>query len=260
VAFLENSWRRFERAQAHRDAFVSEWNSLIDEHSYRTELKLNPDGTWSLWSSLVRPFNTEIPIRLGEFFYQLRAALDGAVFESAILRDPTTKENSVEFILMPDPAKFIEKGWKIKPLSDDLRSFIEMIQPYNTAAMIDKGFAEINESLGILNNCARIDRHRRLPIVKGMVRVDANSVTIDPPETILWVKALPVSDLTSKSEMFRIAISGLPRDQVNLKGDLKVEVAIQDIPGGHGDNVNRVLNNIEKAVRIALKGVEELGQ
>jgi len=70
----------------------------------------------------------------GEMLYQLRAALDGSVYQAAIIesgQDPPPNENRLEFPICVSAAEFHKSAWKIAPLSKQCRDFIESIQPYN---------------------------------------------------------------------------------------------------------------------------------
>jgi hypothetical protein len=110
--------------------------------------------------------------------------LDGSIYASAIQQsgqNPPPDEKSLEFPLCDTPTQFKDAGWKIRPLSDFQRDFVERVQPYNTPKNItpDKIIFNINRTLGILNDWARNDRHRNLRVV-GSWMSDANPMFILP--------------------------------------------------------------------------------
>jgi hypothetical protein len=260
VAFLENSWRRFSRAQAHREAFLKEWGSLLGPDSYRVTVEQNTDSTYSLYLHLQHPIDSQIPLLLGEFFYQLRAALDGAAFESAILQNPSLKEGSVEFIIAPSQRDFEAKRKKIAALALQVQLFIELIQPYSEANTADTAFPELNKSLAILHECARIDRHRRLHVVGAVAKMDAVSIT--PPAGILRTESMLANAFASKSELARIDVDhgAVPIGGFQLHGETAIDFAIKEIPDVFGEDLDRVLKNILRAVDFVLTWFDQNGR
>src|SRR6266571_3971800 len=103
MPFLEfvGCWQRIERAEAHRKAFAEAWNSFCDDVPYSPNLHIEDDGTGSI--SIIPRYDS-LPVAfaldLGEFLYQLRAALDGAVYGAAIResgQNPPPDEKRLEF-------------------------------------------------------------------------------------------------------------------------------------------------------------------
>jgi hypothetical protein len=62
-----------------------------------------------------------LALDLGEFLYQLRAALDACIHQAAILesgKDPHPDEKALEFPICVSSEEFKNSGWKIRPLAD----------------------------------------------------------------------------------------------------------------------------------------------
>jgi hypothetical protein len=81
---FKDCWKRLDRAGAHLQAFQDEWNGVRNENSHTLSVKVDNDGTGLFRAILLRPIK-DLALILGEVFYQLRAALDGAVYISAVI-------------------------------------------------------------------------------------------------------------------------------------------------------------------------------
>jgi hypothetical protein len=83
---FEGCWQRIKRAEAHRNAFAEAWNSFADTDAYDVVLHINDYGHGGMW---LEPRHITLPtdfsLQIGEILYQLRAALDGSIYASAIL-------------------------------------------------------------------------------------------------------------------------------------------------------------------------------
>src|ERR1700687_6277214 len=93
-------WERIARADTHRDAIATAWNVFIEEESYAASSYVNPDGTGAIWVRQLLPLPPVIALELGEFLYQLRAALDAAIYEIACVNSgtrPPADEQSLAF-------------------------------------------------------------------------------------------------------------------------------------------------------------------
>ena len=106
----EGSWQRIERADAHRKTLAETWNSFIDDDPYSFSVRMEHDGTGRIW---VRPNYPALPaifsLELGELLYQLRAALDGCVYDAAILetrQNPPPDEQDLAFPICSSPESF----------------------------------------------------------------------------------------------------------------------------------------------------------
>ena len=96
---FEVSRQRLERAYAHAAQFAQEWNALDKENLYTFRANVNRDGTGSIRMIRVKPIPPLFSLLLGEFLYQLRAALDACIYRAAVLNNggqdpPPTQTNS----------------------------------------------------------------------------------------------------------------------------------------------------------------------
>ena len=115
-------------------------------------------------------------LELGEFLYQLRAALDGAVYASAIQdsgQNPPPKPSSIEFPICERKKEWAKQSRKIPQSNAGRQRFIEVTQPINEPALESSLLVlNSNRCLRFLNELARIDRHRRLHTLIAAVSMD----------------------------------------------------------------------------------------
>ena len=245
---FEGCWRRIRRADAHRVAFTRCWDAFVRHESYCIFIEEDGDRAGGEVRIVRRePYDvTGFALYIGEMLYQLRAALDGAVYDAAVVVSGASPPPDAEKLQLPignNSKHFTELASRyLRPLTTQLRNYIASIQPYNAKSDDDT----LNIHLGILNDWARKDRHRRLHVV-GTVAYPWANVTIDPPgiitsqvahqpnimegeETLItfsaqnWESGVNVhfdSDFT-----FDIAIDEEPRDRVV---GIKLELLLQQL-------------------------------
>ncbi len=163
---FEPLWQRVRRAEGHRNTLVDEWNAFLEDEPYGARVHVDADGRGG-----IEIYRVRIPptwaLYLGEMLYQLRATLDGLIYTTVVIetgQDPPPNEDRLEFPIAADANAFKRVGWKMGPLTNERRRLIELVQPYNAQRM-DPDMRFVNESLGILNDWARKDRHRMLHVV-----------------------------------------------------------------------------------------------
>ena len=105
-------------------------------------------------------------LELGGYLYQLRAALDGAIYASAIEdtgSDPPPKASSMKFPICEQRKDWNSQSRKIASLNQGRKPFIELMQPFEEPKLEPKlRIGNFNRCLRFLNELARIDRRRRL--------------------------------------------------------------------------------------------------
>ena len=146
------------------------WNSTIPNEAYSSVLHVYDDGTGSiLVQTASETLMNGIAIELGEALYQLRAALDACIYEAAVRhtgKNPPPNEGALQFPICINNGKFKEAARQIAPLPDELKAFIEAVQPYQTIKEFeDLEILSLNKTLAVLSEWARIDRHRRLHVI-----------------------------------------------------------------------------------------------
>jgi hypothetical protein len=182
---FHGSYLRIARADAHRIAFTRCWEAFTKHESFSIVIREHGDRAGGEVLLVRRePYDaTGFPLYIGEMLYQLRSALDGAVYDAAVVVSGTSPPPGAERLQLPigkDSSNFAELATRyLRPLTKELRNYIASIQPYN--AKSDDDIVPIH--LGILNEWARKDRHRRLHVV-GTVAYPRTDVTIDSPGII----------------------------------------------------------------------------
>ncbi|MCQ9125550.1 hypothetical protein [Corynebacterium amycolatum] len=176
----ENEFRRLvarvERAASHRHEL---WR-LGAEH-----LKANPIERRVVGDGDIRSFRlhatapvpTELSLIFGEWLYQLRAALDGLMYEIVVREtklDPPPNAGRISYPLCRSADAFA--SCNTYGVSDRIRRAIERTQPYHATG----GFS--GSALWWIHELARIDRHRRGHCLVWRIvelQVNSNSPAID---------------------------------------------------------------------------------
>ena len=227
-------WDRIDRANTYRQRIADIWNAFAKEDSYTANVHVDDDGAGVIWIE-TSPMPSELPFIIGEFLYQLRAALDACVYELACVNSgqrPPPSENVLEFPFC-QPGKFQESGWKIKPLTDHQRAIIEAVQPYNTPELPgDLLVANWNRALGILNDWARKDRHRRLHVLASWAS-NIQPLLVIPKGTRL-AEFFVCNDtfvLEDECEIAKFRIEGWQRGMdVHANPNLSLDITLHEVP------------------------------
>ena len=195
------------------------------------------DGTGRIF---IRPKFPALPpifsLEFGEMIYQLRAALDGCIYQAAILetnRNPPPDEDYLEFPICATPKNFKNARRCIAPLPKDVRAFIKSIQPYNAPKTLKPAeiVASFNRNLGILHDWARKDRHRQLHLLGAWGSKATPNLRI-PDGTVL--RSLTVSGselLKDESEIATFILDGfVPGMEVSANPNLAIDIAVNEVP------------------------------
>jgi hypothetical protein len=256
---LEECWRRIDRAHTHCTAFVTGWNLLLEDDSYTFGAEMKDERTGVVHASLITPIRHELSLELGEFFYQIRAALDGAVYRAVMLKrgsEQITGINRLDFPVCMDISKFDTAALHKNPFPDKLREWIEHVQPYYAGKTPEE--AEISAFLHILHDCARKDRHRQLHLVAAVPQDLGGIINVPAPARITHVKGIGGNLLEKKCELFEFGIQDtFPGMNINLNGKFTIQVSIDEIPGAVGEQVVKTLLRIEAVAKLAVKRFEE---
>ena len=192
-------------------------------------------------------------IELGEFFYQLRAALDALVYQVAVLHhgsDPPPHENTVEFPIYIDPSKFNRNPVNRPPFPNKLRDWLETIQPYNVAKTAALDYAGLNRKLEIIHDCARKDRHRRLHIFAAVPTAIDWDFIIEGPGKVTFINPLPANFLENECVFLEFGFEGTTRNEttnIKLATAMSIEVSFPEVPIPVGSNLGSELSNLLQA-------------
>jgi hypothetical protein len=266
---FETCRQRIERAREHSLAFGQLWNDIVgDGAAYRTILHIQDDGTGGVW---IEPREDGFPVAMslefGEFLYQLRGALDACVYNAAILetgKDPPPDDDKLEFPICSDSDKFKKASWKIEPLTGKRRHIVESIQPYNAPPNLrdDIRVLSLHRTLGILNDWARKDRHRKLHLIGGWASRGNPRFLLPEGVELDWLLVTYDGLLEHDSQIASFKLSGYTSDaqsKVKVNPDLFVDVSVGEPPEPCADNdtlVNRMRMMIATVAEI-VHGIED---
>ena len=258
-----DSWKRIERAIAHGEAFKAEWERVINPESYTTSISVNSDWTQGAIKAVtnVAPEN-DMALELGEFFYQLRAALDAVVYQVSVMEqgcEPPAHEDRVEFPICHTPKGFDRNPINTDPFPQQARDWLETIQPYNTAKTVGTKYPTLNRRLEILHNCARKDRHRRLHMVAAVPTAIDWEFTITGPGHITYENPIQANFLEDECVFLEFGIEGVrSRSATNIKLEsaISIEVSLNEVPIPPGSNLGTELHWIVKATEYVVEFFE----
>lgn len=264
---FEDSWKRIERAVMHGKAVRTEWEGLINPESYRVSIEMESDWTSGV-AKAVPLFNTknDMALEFGEFFYQLRAALDAAVYQAAVFAervDPPAKQDSVEFPICPNPQKFDRNPINLAPFPKEMRDWIETIQPYNASKTAQTTYSTLNKTLKLLHDCARKDRHRKLHIVAASPSFLKAEFAIKGNDSakIMFVTPVRANFLDNESIFLRFRTEGVVMGDgtnIGLKTEMMVEIAIDEIPITRGGNIGAEMDKLVQATMFVVDTFESM--
>ncbi len=260
-------WDRIERATVHRKTLRQLWNDWADEAPYSCFIYMQEDGT-GIFS--VEPRNFPVPhdwaLELGEMLYHLRAALDGAVYESAIVetgQNPPPGQNRLEFPIYTSLAEFLKVGAKrIRALSQKSQYYIESIQPYHTPELQPELMVNnVNRNLLIINDWARKDRHRTLHVVGAWASKANPQIRLPPGATLQYLHVTGDGFLDKRREIATFAIEGyVPGMNVKLNPDLMIDIAVSEEPKplAENDTFENRLTGMIQTTGIVILALEKL--
>jgi hypothetical protein len=243
---FEGCMHRLNRAVDHRNAFGEAWAEFLEPHPYRLWVQVDDDGNGRVGIKRYAPIPPHLPLLIGEFLYELRAALDNCLYEMAIWhtgQDPPPDDHLLQFPIYDTPAAWKKNLHRLRHLSDEHRTMLERIQPYNAQRQ------DLN-CLRMLNRMAAVDRHRTLHVVGGFLL--RGGMLLEAPEGAAIkttdVRKNVVIDEDAVIALFRVD-PWTPGQEVQMYPDLVLEVEIaemaSDRPWG---SLSRRLYALHKAV------------
>jgi hypothetical protein len=242
---FRNSWSRLERAALHLAAFQAEWNQLLAQNSFGSIVRFDQDSRWYIASLTASDATREairktpLPLILGEFAYQLRAALDGLIWDAITFRqgtEPLADANRLEFpVLNGKIRNFKDCGFHKFPFPEKVKTWLESIQPDSVEKPMGHPGRGLASTLEDVHNLARLDRHRRLRIIAAFPTELHANIVFAPPEGFKAVdrEGLPCNILGDEYDLLRFkveSITGLPPKKIRIETGAKFEVFFEDIP------------------------------
>lgn len=232
---LDQPRLRLERAKTHRARIAELWNGFLErDEPYEIHVHVEDDGRGSIDvfpSEYEPPPLEEISLVFGELLYQLRAALDSLVYELAIIdsgQDPPPDADKLEFPIRSSERSFEQVAWKIAPLSKHHRLLIGRIQPYPVQEQTE-AMKFMGQALKVLNDWARVDRHRRLHIAASW---GANKNPLfEPPEgcRVHSVVVTPDGPLEQESQVASFQVAGWkPGLELVANSNLTIDISLDE--------------------------------
>jgi hypothetical protein len=164
--------RKLHRAAQHFEQLKAQVRGWEEGHGYtlRTIQSDYDPSSYTLRADIVRPIEDEpFPLVLGDFLQDARAALDyiasalGNVGAGGWMSESDALATMFPITLSPERfAQVVER--RLPTVTQPVRAAIEDLQPYKTG----DDFPEL-EPLWILNELARLDRHRFLQVGAGQI-------------------------------------------------------------------------------------------
>ncbi len=263
---FENCWQRIERAKAHSKTLSDTWNDLCEKETYSAVVRVDDDGTGRIWVEPIHfaGFPPVASLELGEMLYQLRAALDGSIYQAAIIdsgQNPPPNEKGLAFPIFSNAKDFHDASFKIKPLAQKRRDFVESIQPYNAPNIApDLMVWNFNRTLGIINDWARIDRHRRLHFIGSWASNAAPKLRLPAGVTLVSLIVTGAGFLEHESQVAEFRLDGwVPGMNIQANPDLLIDIAVNEPPPPCADH-DSLGNRIEAMLRATAFVVDWLEQ
>ena len=264
---FDDSDRRLKRAAGHKNAFAEEWQRLVAVDALGIGVEFQSNRSGILKFKRPQPAEHDLALVLGEFFYQLRAALDCLAFTAVKLTDTNwatrteAEQRRIYFPITDKVASYKELAAHLKTLPVPLLRWIHAVQPYLARESSDSRIQAIGQLLNLLNRFAMIDRHRKL----GMIAAWGSEISMQ----FGFIPDARIEDMTGEScnlfdeegviARFRLADDAIhsPELRFNLEGNLKLAVVLEN-DRFDGETFNLMLDGMLGAVSDAILRFEEV--
>lgn len=261
---FEGCWERIARAEEHVQASARVWNEFIEKQRFDPCVRVEPDGTGGIYVVQNAPLPSILSLELGEMLYQLRGALDGCVYQAAILetgQNPPPNEEALEFPICPSPEAFKRANRKIAPLTGKRREIIEAVQPYNAPALDpEHTVLNFNRALEILNDWARKDRHRKLHVVGAWVSNARPQIRIPQGTDLAYFLVTDETFLERETQIASFRIDGwTPGMVIEGNPDNAIDLAVNEFPTScaDSDTLGNRIRVMIVAVKTIVRGFED---
>jgi hypothetical protein len=268
---FRNSWRRLDRAAHHLLAFNAELSAILADDAFTTITRYDKDSAWDIAGILLSESaiklirDNRLSLELGEYAYQLRAALDGLIWDAITFTqgtEPHSDANRLEFpILNGKVAKFQDCGFLKFPFPTKLRDWLETVQPYTAIKPLDDPDRGVSTCLDDIHDLARFDRHRRLRVVAVVPTGLKFGVESVPPCKVVARERIDSCNLLGGPyEFLRFRIEtaeGIRPEEARLKTELTFEILLEDIEPFDGVNAGEQLEMLLHVVRYIIMKFEE---
>lgn len=224
---FKGCFARLDRAREHYEEFGAEWARYIERRPAEITHEVDEDGRGRVIVVRHEAPPLRLSLLIGEFMYELRAALDNCLYEIAVHysgQDPPPGESVLQFPIYETPDGWAANVKRLRHLSNEHRTLLERIQPYQAQRR------DLN-CLRILNRLARTDRHRTLHVVSSviaegrlLVQAPPGSRVVDQRKADNVLAGMGVTEVAS----FRID-PWSPGQQIEVYPHIELEVEIAEM-------------------------------
>lgn len=244
---------RLRRAEEHYRSFGRIWTEYLDGHPHTLDRTLEEDGAVVTRLRRAAPLPAELSVIFGELLYELRAALDNCLYALAVIvsgQNPPPNAGRLEWPIRETAIEWGTHAARYRELPPEISDSLEAIQPYR---------AELPDwnSLRILHNLARIDRHRSphsLGTYLSRLRLRAD------PEFIEVLNVGRPAIVRDGDEIVRVRVAdGVTLSADNFDLDLEFQVDVTDVGdvAGPDGKVARPWGSLDKRLQSVIKAVDE---
>lgn len=249
---------RLERAASHFKNFGDLWADYLDQRPHQTELVQEAGGSTCVRLRRHIAIPAELSVVLGEFLYEMRAALDNCLYAVAVItsgQNPPPKAERLEWPIRETPSQWTSQAGRYGALPPEVVNALEAIQPY-------RADCPSWNSLAILHELARFDRHRTskrlaLYLVRVRMRVD--------PAVVEVLDAGTEGVIRDGDTLVRIkVVSGHSISPENFDVNVEFDVDVEDVraspgpsglPGRPWGSLAARLQSVHKAVADYCDGI-----
>jgi hypothetical protein len=250
MVLFDGAWARINRAHALQKEMLGMWNSYLDEEPFQSHISVDDKGNGWMWVETVQPIDPTAGAIFGEWLYNLRSALDYAIYDLSVYETgshgtpPNAKK--IMFPIFEKHKDFTGQLHRLADLSPRSLERIEVMQPYNFKA----GFT--GDPTWWLHEMARLDRHRELSVVSASVDMASTHPVIFAPRgvKVLYEAVEATEDLSDGATIAKFKLIP-PKSGKEITGNPR-GVIDMEIAGFPGDGILRSLDINSRLKLIAL--------
>lgn len=245
---------RIQRARTLYRTFGEVWAAHLERQPCHVETEVDEAGAGVVRIVESEPIPVELSLILGEFLYELRAALDNCLYAVAVLesqQNPPPNSERLEWPICLDEGQWRDAARRrLGELSPEVREALAAIQPF---------MAESPEwnCLRILHDLARVDRHRTAHLaVPFLAKVSA---AVDPEQVVdVDVRVGPVSEDRIIVTFRKVTPEPLRRKDLDINCIFEVEMAeVVDSPHPVTGMLQRPWGPLDKCMQALVRAVFE---
>jgi hypothetical protein len=140
-----------------------------------------------------------------------------------------------------------------KIIPDDVRGLMEAVQPYKGATCQYDGMGwDLGQTLMVLNDWARIDRHRKLHLVGtaitgGFLRT---AIPVGSPMSVEYCNFVMGDVLENESKVADFKIANMvPNSQIHMQPNFTFEITVDETPRLRLQEISYAMHLSVQAVR-----------